>query len=78
MNRTLIAVGLVWLVSLGHWCLHAAGQEPLQPAVPELLKREVSKEGIAYLEKLQKRTPAAQGSRPPPRFLQKRNPAGLL
>jgi monoterpene epsilon-lactone hydrolase len=49
MSRALIAAGLVWLLSVGHLCA--------QPAVPELLKRDVSPEGSAYLEKLRKRTP---------------------
>src|SRR5277367_6403082 len=61
MRRTLIAAGLVWLLSFGHWCIHAAGQELLKPAVqpelPELMKREVSREGIEYLEKLRQGTP---------------------
>ena len=59
MRRTLIAAGLVWLLSFGHWCTDTAGQElpAAQPAVPELMKREVSREGIEYLQKLRKRTP---------------------
>ena len=61
MTRTLIAAGLVWLVSFGDWCNHAVGQElpkpAVQPALPELMKREVSREGIEYLQKLRKNTP---------------------
>src|SRR4051812_27059562 len=61
MRRTLVAAGLVWLLSLGHWCTHAAGQElikpPDQPALPELMKREVSREAVEYLRKLRERTP---------------------
>src|SRR5262245_17784864 len=58
MRRILIAAGLVWLLSLGHWYSRAAGEEPPKPAAPpELMKREVSREGIEYLQKLRKRTP---------------------
>ncbi len=59
VRHALIAAGLLWLLSFGLWCNHAAGQElpAAQPAVPELMKREVSREGIAYLQKLRKRTP---------------------
>lgn len=61
MRRTLIAAGLVWLLSFDLWCIHAVGQElprpAAEPAVPELLKREVSREGIEYLQKLRKGTP---------------------
>lgn len=59
MRRTSIAAGLVWLISFGLWCIPAHCQElpAAKPAVSELLKREVSREGIAYLEKLRKRTP---------------------
>jgi acetyl esterase/lipase len=61
MRRALIATGLVWLFSFGQWCTHALGQESpkpvVQPALPELMKREVSPEGIAYLQKLKKNTP---------------------
>jgi monoterpene epsilon-lactone hydrolase len=61
MRRTLIAVGLAWYFSFGYWCSDAAGQEPLkpeaQPAVPELMKRDVSPEGIKYLQRLKKNTP---------------------
>ena len=60
MSRTSIAAGLVWLFSFGHCCTHAVGQDlpAVQPPVPELMKREVSREGIEYLEKLRKnRTP---------------------
>lgn len=57
MRRTLIAAGLVWLFSFGHWSTRAAGQPAAQPTVPELLKREVSPESIAYLQKLKKNTP---------------------
>src|SRR5262245_5304113 len=53
MSRTLIAAGLLWWVSFDPWCMHAAAQ----PAVPEMLKREVSREGVEYLQKLRKRTP---------------------
>lgn len=49
MRRTSIAAGLVWLFSFGHLCA--------QTPVPELLKREVSREGIEYLQKLRKNTP---------------------
>src|SRR5262245_8293326 len=61
MRRTLIAAGLVWLLAFGHCCSHTAGQEQpkpaAQPAIPELMKREVSREGIEYLQKLRKQTP---------------------
>src|ERR1700730_13703417 len=59
MRRTLIPAGLVWLLSFGLWCTHAAGQKlpAAQSAVPELMKREVSREGIEYLIKLRKNTP---------------------
>ena len=59
MRRTLIAAGLVWVFAVGHWCTRSTGQEPATPpAVPELMKREVSREGVEYLEKLRKnRTP---------------------
>jgi len=61
MRRTLIAAGLVWWLSFGHWCTHAAGQELLkpavQPALPELMNRAVSREGIEYLQQLRKQTP---------------------
>ncbi|MCE9566735.1 MAG: alpha/beta hydrolase fold domain-containing protein [Planctomycetes bacterium] len=59
MRRILIAAGLLWF-SFGHWITNATGQEPpaTQPAAPELMKREVSREGVEYLEKLRKnRTP---------------------
>jgi acetyl esterase/lipase len=60
MKRTLIAAGLVWLI-FGHECFHTAGQEQPKPAIrsaiPELMKREVSREGVDYLEKLRKNTP---------------------
>ena len=50
MRRSLIATGFVWLLSVGHCAA--------QPAVPELMKREISREGIEYLQKLRKnRTP---------------------
>jgi acetyl esterase/lipase len=55
MSRTLIAAGFVWLLSFGHWCPHAAGQE--QPSIPELMKREVSRESVEYLQKLRKNSP---------------------
>ena len=52
MSRILIVMGL----ALGPWSSLAVCQEP--SPVPELMKREVSREGIAYLEKLRKnRTP---------------------
>src|SRR5271166_783924 len=61
MRRTSIAVGLVWALSFGQWCKNATGQEVLkpaaEPALPELTKREVSREGIEYLQKLRKQTP---------------------
>ena len=61
MNRNWITAGLVSLLAFGHWCTYAAGQEgpepAVQPALPELMKREVSREGIEYLQKLRKRTP---------------------
>ncbi len=60
MTRILIAAGLVWFVSFGPCDTEATGHEPptTQPAVPELMKREVSREGVEYLEKLRKnRTP---------------------
>lgn len=60
MRRTWIVAGFVWLFSSDPWCAHATGQEqpPTRPVVPELLKREVSREGVEYLEKLRKnRTP---------------------
>src|SRR6266568_812066 len=57
MRRTLIAAGFVWLVSSGPWCSHAAGQEQPKPAIPELMKREVSREGVEYLQRLRKNTP---------------------
>jgi acetyl esterase/lipase len=59
MRRAWIAAGLLWLSSFGLWCAHAAGQEPpaAPPVVPELMKREVSREGIEYLKKLRKNTP---------------------
>ena len=59
MRRHVIAAGLVWLFAFGYWHTHAAGQEqPAAPPVPELMKREVSREGVEYLEKLRKnRTP---------------------
>ena len=59
MRRTLSAVGLVWVFALGHWYTRTTGQEPAAPpAVPELMKREVSREGVEYLEKLRtNRTP---------------------
>ena len=59
MRRTLVAAGLAWAFALGHWCTHTTGQEPAAPpALPELMKREVSREGVEYLEKLRKnRTP---------------------
>jgi len=59
VRRTVIAAGLVWLFAFGHWHAPAAGQEqPAAPPVPELMKREVSREGVEYLEKLRKnRTP---------------------
>ena len=55
MRTSSIAAGLVWLLSFGY----SDGQEPLkpQPAVPELMKREVSRASIEYLDKLKKRTP---------------------
>lgn len=58
MRRTLIAAGLVWMLSFGPWCTRTAGQEqPAAPsAVPELLKHEVSREGLEYLQKLRNRT----------------------
>jgi len=45
MKRSMIVAGFVWFVSFGHWHTDAAGQEPpaTQPAVPELMKREVSR-----------------------------------
>ena len=49
MSRTWIAAGLVWLLSIGHVCG--------QTAPPELMKREVSLEGVAYLQRLKKNTP---------------------
>ena len=55
MRRASIIAGLVWLASFGLWCGHAADRE--LPAVPELMKREVSREGVAYLERLRKNTP---------------------
>jgi monoterpene epsilon-lactone hydrolase len=61
MSRTLIAAGLVWLISFGPGCAQTtAGQLPGKDqaaAVPDLMKREVSPEGIEYLQKLRKRTP---------------------
>ena len=55
MRTSSFAAGLVWLLSFGY----SVGQEPLksQPAVPELMKREVSRASIEYLEKLKKNTP---------------------
>ena len=55
MRTPSIAAGLVWLLSCGY----SVGQEPVQsqPAVPELMKREVSRASIEYLEKLRKNTP---------------------
>lgn len=54
-STTLIATGLVWLIATGE----SAAQEALksQPAIPEIMKRDVSRESIAYLEKLRKNTP---------------------
>jgi acetyl esterase/lipase len=54
MRRALIATGLVWLFSSVLWCAQVAGQglPAAQPAVPELVKREVSREGVKYLQKL--------------------------
>src|SRR5262245_52001202 len=80
MSRNLIAAGLLWLLSFGQWDTHTAGQEPKSsaPPVPELMKREVSREGREYLQMLLKRTPfgangfnlaalrAGMGSRRPP------------
>lgn len=72
MKRTVIAAGFVWLLAFAHWCAHAG--EP----VPELMKREVSREGVAYLRKLRTGAPfgtndfnlaalrAGMGSRRPP------------
>ena len=59
MRRSSIAAGLVLLSSFGHWCTHAGDQAPpaARSAVPELMKREVSREGIEYLKKLRKNTP---------------------
>lgn len=58
MRLTLVFAGLVWLSAFGPWCTQAAGQEVAkQPSVPELMKREVSREGIEYLAKLRKNTP---------------------
>lgn len=52
MRRTWIAAGLGWLLAFGHWFAQAG--EP----VPELMKREVSREGVDYLQKLRtNRTP---------------------
>src|SRR5262245_61962124 len=61
MWRTLIAAGLVWLAPFCLWCSHVTGQaQPnpaIQAAIPELMKREVSREGKDYLERLRKNTP---------------------
>ena len=59
MRRASIAAGLLWWLSFGQWYTHATGQEQpaAQSAVPELMKREVSREGIEYLKKLRKNTP---------------------
>jgi acetyl esterase/lipase len=60
MRRTVITAQLVWLLSSVSWCAPAVGQEipAAQPAIPELMKREVSREGAEYLQKLRKdRTP---------------------
>lgn len=60
MRRTLIATGPVWLVSFGLFS-QAAGQELLKPVaqgtIPELMRREVSREGVEYLLRLRKNTP---------------------
>src|SRR4051812_3368317 len=60
MRRAVIAVGLVGLFSSVPWRADTAGQgeSATRPAVPELLQREVSREGVEYLQKLRKgRTP---------------------
>ena len=54
MNRTLMIAVLVF--ALGNPTTPAGG-DVRQPPVPELMKREVSPEGIAYLKKLRKNTP---------------------
>jgi acetyl esterase/lipase len=55
MRRATIIAGFVWIASFGLWCTPAADRE--SAAVPELMKREVSREGVAYLERLRKNTP---------------------
>ncbi len=57
MRRPVIAAGLVWVLSVGHWPTPAAGQPAAPAAAPELMKRDVSPEGVAYLQKLRKNTP---------------------
>jgi len=58
VKRTLFAVGLLCPFYFVALCIPAVGQEPAKPlAVPELMKREVSSESVAYLEKLRKNTP---------------------
>lgn len=61
MRRNLVAAGVVGLLSFGHWHTHASGQDlvkpPAPPVLPELMKREVSREGIEYLQKLRKQQP---------------------
>src|ERR1051325_11223536 len=54
MRQPLIVA--LMLLTLGS-PLARAGGEVGQPAVPELMKRDVSPEGVAYLQKLRKRTP---------------------
>ena len=53
MTRTLILAALSFVLGA---TLAPAGAKA-QPAVPELMKRDVSPEGVAYLQKLRKRTP---------------------
>ena len=59
MRRAFIPVGLVCLFSFVLCCIQATSQElpAVKSAVPELMKREVSREGIEYLKKLRKNTP---------------------
>ena len=54
MRRTFIFGFLV--IALGNLLVRASGDVD-QPAVPELMKRDVSPESIAYLQKLRKGTP---------------------